>query len=284
MKHPDEHTIDLFILNPESLDPALCDGVRLHIEECAGCRSFADYLENFYRHLQWGSQDHSARVETLTRNIFHQPSAFLLRPFKPRPNLPITSYGFTSILAAMTPPAGMGPRFDTVATLASEEEKSLLRIRLDRATHSIRLYLHTDDAMKREGAIVSLPSLSSDIVLDERGQGEFTLAQEIAEPAWSTLEALIRLPVFSMELMSTQFMKGTVYRHETSSNFATWSATLSHIGGRFIVAVEARDGQPLTMAVMRGSGGETYFVALQDGKGEIALPVLPPAFVIRFYS
>jgi hypothetical protein len=185
----------------------------------------------------------------------------------------------------MTPPTGSHTRFDTVATLASEEEKSLLRVRLDRATHSIKLYLHTDNAAKRDGAIVSLPSLSSDIVLDERGQGEFTLAHESAEPMWSTLEALIRLPVFSFALSARHFTTGPVCRQQAGGVSGNCAATLTHRNGRFGVTVAAQANGPLlTTAVIRGSSGETYFIALQDGRGEIALPILPSEFVIRFYS
>jgi hypothetical protein len=47
MAHLDEHTIDLFIIEPEMLDIQRAE-IEVHLAECAGCRILMEEFAEFY--------------------------------------------------------------------------------------------------------------------------------------------------------------------------------------------------------------------------------------------
>jgi hypothetical protein len=51
VKHPDEHTLELYVLNAESV-ASLRGGIESHLATCAGCRALVGEMSSFYADLE----------------------------------------------------------------------------------------------------------------------------------------------------------------------------------------------------------------------------------------
>ncbi len=75
MGHYPEHSIDLFTLNPNLLDQSLREGIRAHLETCAGCRSLSEFLRSFYEELDSSTDELSPEAEAMIQRLmFRRPS------------------------------------------------------------------------------------------------------------------------------------------------------------------------------------------------------------------
>jgi hypothetical protein len=188
MGHIDEHTIELFVLRSGKLSEATRADIASHLETCAGCRSLADTLKEFYGEFGAETRTMEGSVEHVMERIYPLPSAVRLTPYRPRPSLPSGAGGYTAILAAATPTHSSGT--ETVATLASEEHKITLRVRREGKPNAFRLYLHTQDPRWRKGVVVTIPGVNAEFPLDESGQVTIELPEETVPKEWT--EVLVR--------------------------------------------------------------------------------------------
>ena len=65
MGHPDEHTIDLLVVEPDTLGTRRID-VEAHLAGCPDCRKIADEVMEFYRSAETEySHEHTVAVRRL---------------------------------------------------------------------------------------------------------------------------------------------------------------------------------------------------------------------------
>lgn len=107
-----------------------------------------------------------------------------------------------------------GRRFLMLATLASEDDRVLVRVVGDQKTEQGHLYVLSEQAERRAHVVVSIPELGLNLITDEEGQTTFNLpkgtpskgdtpTEACAEPyrdAWAGVSAVVRRPIASWRL------------------------------------------------------------------------------------
>jgi hypothetical protein len=192
--HIAERKIEAYIRRPKDLGEAADQLVAAHLEVCGACRSIADFLRSFYAELESPDEEILPQIDEQMEALFFRARLVPLYPFRPVPDKVYAGDEYTGVLAAMSdePPA---PRFQTVATLASAQKDTLLRILRDNETNAFRLYIHAENRRQREHAIISFPELGMDFIADEKGQVTFKLAEQAVPADWETVKSVLRLPI-----------------------------------------------------------------------------------------
>jgi hypothetical protein len=289
MNHIAEHIIEAHVRHPEALDAVTAQSVATHLKGCRACRAIADYLRTFYAELDGVEDSVSPQVEKWIAAHFAGSRIIPLYPFRPEPDKLYASDEYTVVLAAMTHESP-APRFQTVATLASVEKSTLLRILRDNATGTFRVYILAEDRRQREHAIISFPELGMNLMADEKGQAVFALAEQALATDGETLTSVLKLPVLEVNWRSEMLRQKAMTLQETTSDYTAKIAYAQDPAKRGIFDTLTLDIQPRrreaatsTLAVVEGSAGQKFLVPLHDGKGDFRLAPLPETLVIRFY-
>jgi hypothetical protein len=281
--HLEEHVIETYVARPQSLGVNARQDVAAHLEQCKACRKIADFLREFYEERESTKEKHPAGIDNFVAKIFPSAHIVALYPYRPEPASVSASDAYTIVLAAKSPKPAP-PRFETVATLASEQKDTLLRILRDRESSALRLYILSEDRRKYAHAIISLPDLAVDAVVDEKGQAIISLAGRLIPRNWEGVKCVLRLPLGEVRINAGQLreasqenpFKGKIEDHE-----------IKIVYSQDTLAIEAdpfRSGaRTSTLAVIGGPASGLIFVALQNGKGTCALPSLPIELTIRLY-
>ncbi|MCS3748931.1 hypothetical protein GGQ19_000082 [Salinibacter ruber] len=204
MQPSDEQRIERFVRDPESMPEGQRREARCLIEEDAGARAYADFLQGVYDRLEnenWlegGSPaSPSERVEGLVEEVFSEEeerSALSLQPFRPRRNPRPTVLAAETGAPETRMHTGEG-RFSVLAVLEAEEEDLLVRVIWDKDTRQARLYVLSELPERRAHALVSFPSLGLDLITDEEGCREFNVPLRISQKHWAGTRAVVRRPV-----------------------------------------------------------------------------------------
>src|SRR5512140_75850 len=145
MDHFDEYTLELFVLRSAAVNPAQRSQIESHLNVCNGCRALVELFRSFYEEFRAYPRLDTSAVDILMQRLYPQEGVMILHQFHVRPRIPANGVPYTTVLAAMTDSTGTQPRFETLATLASEKDKSLVRIHHDRQTNKFKIYFHAED-------------------------------------------------------------------------------------------------------------------------------------------
>lgn len=282
--HLEEHMIETFVRHPESLDTEERQMVAAHLERCPACRSIAEYLRNFHEALEGAGEKPPPGLDDFVAKLF--PSAHLvpLFPYRAEPAPGYVSEVDAVVLAAKSP----GPesaRFELVATLASAQQDTLLRILRDRQGNALRFYILAEDQRKYAHAIISMPALDIEVVADENGRGAL---EEGGKPIsdWADLKCLLRLPVGEARIEGKQLRAAS--QHDpfvTKIEDRQIKIVYERESLTFEVQPDQSGAQSGSLAVLGGPASDLLLVTLQDGKGSHRLSALPPSgLMIRLYS
>jgi hypothetical protein len=283
MLHYDERTIDLFVQNPTLLAPEVLQAMERHFPNCPACRGLATFLQEYYRELNEYADSRSSEVEAIMARLMPMPSIIRLRPYRPTVSRTPMGNTYISVMAAMS--ASPQPTSGTVATLASERDHIVLRIRAEKEGTSYHLFLHADDPRKLEGVLVDFPEVPAGFVLDEKGQAEFQWLEGRRPKEWSSLEAIAHFPI------AAQTVNGDMLRKEGSCTAdlllakgrcaveLTYDASTSMLSARC-----SRPGGEVSALTLKAPSGTAYLIPLQNGEGRIAIPGPPPELVLRLYA
>lgn len=280
MDHPDEHTLELLILEPGRFSGAAQEGLTIHIAECAGCRNLFGTLQDLHRGLRAAdavSPDLPARA---VQRIFSPDNIIRLSPWHPHPRTP-AGESYAGVLAAMSPAMDMHKGYETVATFASEADHILLRVRQDAARRKVKLYYLTDDPAKRTGPVITLPVLRADAVLDAQGQSEFDIPEPKSAREWSSLEVLVSLPAFTV----TWTRAGDDHISTDGSTNGSYRVILHEKDGTISLECQVAPGVPgIRRAVVWSPEGNSTLVEVADGRVSFADPSPGNPLLIRLYA
>jgi hypothetical protein len=283
MLHYDERTIDLFVQNPAILAPEVLKAMERHIPGCPACRGLATFLQEYYRELTEYADSRSSEVEAIMARLMPLPSIIRLRPYRPVASGPSLGNTYISVMAAMS--ASPQPTSGTVATLASERDHIVLRIRAEKEDSSYHLFLHADDPRKLEGVLVDFPEVPAGFVLDEKGQAEFQWAEGRRPNEWSSLEAIAHFPI------AAQTVNGNLLRERGSLTvdllLAKGRCTVDltyDVSSSMLSARCSRPGGEVSALTLKAPHGTAYLIPLQNGEGRIAIPGPPAELVLRLYA
>jgi hypothetical protein len=289
MMHLDERTIDILLQNPALLDDGARNSAELHLLMCDGCRAIADSLSVFYAGLEKARVvpfAPTAHQDAVIRTLTGIAAVVRLTPYAPRPTVfPRHIREGISVLAAKGSPEKQMTRFETVATLASSAQGLLARVVQDTELKKFKVYLLADDPSQREAVLLSIPRLSLNLLLDEKGQREFTLPPDFPPEEWPRLEAIARLPI-AYDVVTTAALQKSGKCTQTLEGLGG-SYPVSFTYGHEELTLDAGDpatNPPGTALIFFSASGPPTMLELERGKGRVALPLLPPAFTLRLYA
>lgn len=283
MLHYDERTIDLYVQNPALLAPEVVQAMERHMLTCPACKGLATFLQEYYRELTEYADSRSSEVEAIMARLMPLRSIIRLNPYRAPVAGPSPGSTYISVMAAMS--ASSQPISGTVATLASERDHMVLRIRAEKDESTYHLFLHADDPRRLEGVLVDFPEVPAGFVLDEKGQAEFHWLEGRRPNEWSSMEAIAHFPI------AVQNVNGDLLREKGSC-----TADLLLARGRCTVDLYydpatsmlsarcSRPGGEVSAVTLRAPGGPAYLIPLQDGQGRIAIPGPPAEMVLRLYA
>lgn len=258
--------------------------VAAHLEQCPACRSIAEYLRGFHEALQGMGEKPPPGLEDFVAKLFPSAHIVPLFPYQTEPAPGYVSEADAVVLAAKSP-APESARFELVATLASAQQDTLLRILRDREGNALRFYILSEDLRKCRHAIISLPAFGIEVVADENGRGAL---EEGGEPIsdWADLKCLLRLPVGEARIEGEQLRAAS--QHDplvTKIEYRQIKIAYEHELLTFEVQPDPSGAQSGSLAVIGGPAGDLFLVTLQDGKGSHPLPALPSSeLTIRLYG
>jgi len=282
MTHPDEHSVELYILRPDAMAAGPRKELQEHLSACAGCRAVEHSLREFHAEFTQAPQADDALVARVTKRAFSSAGTIRLVHYHPRPHT-TAGQSYIGVLAAMTGSAGARPGFETVASYASEADHILLRVRQDAGNKRVKVYYHADDPGKRDGAIVSIPALHADIVLDDHGQMEIGIPEAKTSHEWAALDAMVSLPVGAVEVPPPppgETVTTNVVVHST----AEYAVTLKNENGVCTVLVQPiGDAVSVRRVVAKSGAGNTLIVDVSNDCGTFSAPPATDRLVLRFY-
>jgi hypothetical protein len=282
MRHIEEQLLEAYARQPEKFTGDARQSVETHLAACAACQSIVEFLRAFYADLRESPPEVAPQVLALVEALFPLPHIIPLQPFQPKLEAISFGDGYTTVLAAMSPAAPR--RFQTVATFAAEPQNTLVRITHDNVTDVFKLYVLADDLHKREWAIVSFPKLAADFVTNDKGQVAFQLSAQARPENWAALEAVLRLPVAEAQLDLTRLQQNAAppFLETTAADYAV---TLSHADKILAIAVRSMKphAQAIQRVVVQATSGQTFLVALRDGKGDLNFDALTETLTLRLY-
>jgi hypothetical protein len=281
MPHPDEHSIEMYVLRPENLPESTRRDMAGHLSLCAGCRAVEESLRSFHIDFAHEAQADPARIAKLVTRAFSSPRIFHLRYYRPRPQIS-AGESYAGVLAAMTSSPRTGPGFETVASFASEHDHMLLRVRQDVVNRRVKIYYHADDPAKYAGAIVSLPALPAEIVLDDKGQMEFEIQEAKSPREWAALDVLVTLPLISLEVECPppdEVRSAIVGAQESARR----EVTIENRGDRIEIGVASIGEVPsIHRLVVRDESGKNVLVTLSEGHASLT-STPSERILLRFY-
>jgi hypothetical protein len=253
-----------------------------HLSSCPGCRAIESSLRAFHTDFAATPEPEHALVARVTKHAFFPARIIRLSHYRPRPQS-TAGQTYVGVLAAMTGPAGVRPGFETVASFASEPDHILLRVRQDAEHRRVKVYYHADDPGKRDGAIVSIPSLPAEIVLDDHGQMEFGIPEAKTSREWAALDAIVTLPVGVLQVEpppAGETLSTILAIHGVDD----YRVVLQNSGGAFMVSVQPiGDAIPVRRVVAKDGSGTTVIADLSDGRATFSVTPAGDRFVLRFY-
>ena len=283
MKHFDEHTLDLYVLNNRHLPPETRSAIATHLEQCAACRGVVESMRKFYEEVDWQIAVHASDVDLIVQRLFPAPPLVRLSPVMPPDGKSDMPGSQIMALIGMSGDESNIKRFETVAEMASEHNRSVAGIQYDRIDESFKLGFHSEDFYPKEGVIVSIPGLHADFVLDERGQVRFALEREQTPADWRHLNALVRFPVASLRISLSEISEDEpVVKTDSSGMYRVECRTIEH--RLHVSATAAESALPVMLTMVKGTPGETTIAALTDGKIDFASDALPNEFELRLYQ
>jgi len=283
MHHLDEHTLEMFVLLPDRFAPEQLAEIRAHLHACPGCRAVEAGLRQFHAALREGEGVDPALVRRMMDEILPAPRVIRLHQYRARPDARIVGAKHTTVLAAMSPKPQPHTLHGTVATLASETNQTLVRIRREGREHAYRLYVLADDPRKRDSVLVTLPPLG-EFVTDTNGQVAFELEAANEPIDWGEVEGLLKLPLAMFSFLIDELPLDYAFLRSDEEGKAGYTVTVEAKDSRLYLDVrgEAGAGVP-SVALIRSAAG-ALLAPLDKGSAAIALTGEEGSVVVRLYS
>ncbi len=274
MKHYDEEILEQFALNPGMLGESIQTEIRLHIKDCSLCLGIFNYFADFFEEFHETLDRTPPEVDEFVAGLY---------PVIPISNInirePQEPAMYVTVLAAMSAARG-NDRFRSVATLASEEQRAVVRILQDNSTNKLRMYVITDDPGKRSYALLSFPEISADFVTDRNGQIEV----DFPHSNWNHMKGVLRLAVAEHNV-ETQNLLNENGGNYTDLNGGLHSVSVAYQDKKLHITTSKKKNYApdLNIAVVSGENDLTYFIPLQNGTGECVIASLPESLALRLY-
>lgn len=190
--HLHEQDIDLYLLNPDRLDPVRKRQMESHLATCSLCSELTSFLDDVYRELRNRSSEKDQRVEQFLAHLAEQAKVIELVPLRFAPHPSEFSQNTVTVLAAKSD-VRTHYRYSSVCTLASRDEGTLVRILRDEEQLRYRLYLITQERRHASHAIVRFPSLGVDVTVPlDTLQADVHLPTGSPDVDWTTIDAELR--------------------------------------------------------------------------------------------
>lgn len=283
MHHSDEHTLEMYVLEPDRFAPEQLAELRSHLQQCSGCRAVEEGLRQFHEELRRAPGSSPDAVPRMMEAILPTPRVIRLHPYHAKPHAGALNSSYTTVLAAMTVKSHAPQLNETVATLASEPEQTLVRIRREGREHSYRMYVLADDPRKRDCVVVSLPAVG-EFVTDQNGQVSFEIGASDEPVDWGQVEGFLKLPVAVFSFHAADLPLAHAIRHNAGKGTEEYVVELDVDDGRLCIRVRGGEGSNIpTTALLKMASGISV-ATLVHGTGEIALKGEEGSLMLRLYQ
>lgn len=181
--------IERFIRYPEKLTAEERKAVETTIKSNPDVKAIADFYREFYEQLEHVREESAAVPPTI-----------------PLRNLNITTpqtSGRRLVLAAMSPATKTGD-LESVVTLGSEENKTLVRILRKNKTGEYNLFVISKYLSGEGPAILSIKDLDTDLIIDESGRLSFQPDRKFREYDWQHTVFYLRFAKNAIEILTSE--------------------------------------------------------------------------------
>lgn len=285
MAHIAEYLLELSVLDPERLDEAQWEEIREHSPQCALCGGLIDYFRSFYREMESRRGEPSLAAERFLNSLGPPPNIIVFRPFVYRLERTPRS---TTVLAALTDEPTR--RFHTVATLASEEQRALIRITHDRTEDTFTLSVHSSDRVITDHAIVSFPELPAEFVTNAGGRVVFSLPASADAKKLGSSSCILASAVAEFRIPGEDTARpgeGTVSEFRPSRGDSRFRLRISRAGERMSleIGIAGEGNDPgIRRALVSPEGHGNILLDLEMGRAMCDRAADIPGTTIRLYS
>jgi hypothetical protein len=279
MSHPSEDILEAYALDPHAHPGEVVASLTSHLEQCAACREWLEYLRSFYEKFRRLPFSASRSLQGLVESLRPPATVFDLRPFQrwgPGTARPVRR---TTILAAASDTIS-ATRYHRLGVLSSEEEGVVLRLIYDAHNDVVDVFLIASEPRKREHAIISFPVLHLECVTDLEGKSRFRGVKEVREIEWATQYAVVRLPMCEIALRPSGETRQSI--GEPESHLVT--ATVDAASVSVWISPLAKQTRPITTALLTDNGNIVSTIHLADGRGSVPLDGSSSRLILRFYN
>lgn len=183
------------------------------------------------------------------------------------------------VLAAQTSTDSQELR--TIATLASEEDETLVRILKER-DETYRIHVISKLLDSRDRCILSLTDIGVDLVINEEGRLRFSRSFDLEGYDWDSASYALRLPVkrFSVPVNRQYEKKEQTFEHrlfslEVKQKNGTYTGNLQYHTEEFA---------GLSRAVVKGSKGKASIIRISEDRFTIPVTRQENMVSIWFYE
>ncbi|MGA9118849.1 MAG: hypothetical protein WB699_05745 [Bacteroidota bacterium] len=276
MNHAEEHTLDLYVLNPELLDADLRTALREHLDCCAGCRNLAETIRAFYNELDRHLSGPGTDVRILMRRIFPAPPVLRFSPSG-------TTNRTISAGRRESEGAPAGEAQDVLLTRSSSDGEAEITIRRSSDGNACTITLTPNTFASAEGGIVSFAGDDFHVLLDESGEAKFSLAPEQQAARWHEREIIVRFPVAQLHASSARVRREGGHTIVDRSADIT-ARVLSREGAIDITIPPATPERQFHFLSVNNPSRERLLIRLENGAGSIPAESMPEELFIDIYA
>ena len=195
MKSISEEHIERYGRYPDTLSDEQKEQIKLAISEDPELRQLADWFKDYYEELD------SLTAKVVSKSVI---------PLYPIEKNGIQGNSRHLIFAAMST-APQKSSMETVATLASEEDRTVARIlrNLNRNEYKIHLIRH-EQPTKNERTIFTIEELNMDLVIDRSRHLSFKGKTNLDELDWQRASFSLRIPLAECNIDKNDVVKGKI--------------------------------------------------------------------------
>ncbi len=270
----DEQLIERYVRRGSPLSARERQAAEALLARSPAAREIAGLFSAFYEALAGLEAEQAPAVAAFLDRLFPPARIIPLHPYRALGESE-TSEG--TVLAAKT--SDSPRRFETLATLASPEDKVLVRLLWDHAAHQGRLYAMAGVPEKRAHALVVFPDLDLHLVTDEHGRADVALTPEQVQADWVSARATLRLSLAACSLKAEHLARGRHAVRLPSGHEVT--CTYEEHTLRLAVRLE-EEVTPPTVAVL-DMADQQVLMPLQEGKSSMRLEALPEGLTVFLY-
>lgn len=283
MGHIREEILERLVLEPSRIDPESSETIRGHLQECQACQAVVDYLRDFYDRFNALGSRLSPGVEQFADSVAPTASVIPLRSFTYKPTISPSEAEYTAVLAAGTDPTASG-RYRNLATLAADDQDTIVRIVLDRKSDRVAFYVHASDSRRKEFSVISFPEIGLDFVCNQHGEIEAGPLPVLLSADFGATPTVLRTCVKQLDLGTADFTPHPVLGMFCERQIGSDVLRLGFKDSALSIESTGRAEEPFRYALVQPEGSSPVLVPLPNGSGRCSLTILPARLTVRFYQ